>query len=734
MKKRILAFLLAVSIAVSVLVLPVSAASINNTALQTAITLGAVPTGQELSANITRGAFAKMLVSFSTYRESVGAQGTVGTLYRDVPGSSQWAPYIRIAVQQGWMNGYTDGSFRPDNTVTLEEACAAVLKLLSYKTTDLTGSFPQAQLNKAQQIGLRDQLTCTQGQAMTYEQSTLLLYNALRADTASGSAYGSSLGFTVSNGQVDTSSVLLKSRKGPFVAEEGTQLPFTPVSVYRNDKASASAELNKYDVYYYSESLQTVWIYTRRAAGRITAVSPSASAPTALTVAGSNYTLGSSAVASKISSLNGGGVGEVVTLLLGMDNEVADVITGEEADSVFYGVVQTATRSLVEDNGADVLQKISVMCTDGITRTVNVDKSLNFPAGWLVEITVSPDGENVERIDRRSTSGTINEAATALGSAALADDVEILDTTSEGVAGTVSPSRLSGVTLSDADVRYYTTNENGQIDRLILNDVTGDLWKYGVLDDVKNLAANYTDLKSFIGSFQPSDDSSGTAATPKTTTTTTSTGAASGTTGTAGTTGSTTGTTTTTTAATVAGQVSNLLVPTTSEILWGIVSGDILSTSWQKLTSNTGSLLSIGFKQVAEITGTPFKQILNFIGGGATYVCYVNGSQVSFTTAIKYPVIAGGVAARQETTGSIKTMVQLMPLKIDRVGAASVLSGGTRYEMADDAQVYLWYKGQYYPTKLSYVNTDEYKLTGWYDNFGCAAGKKVRVIIAVKND
>ena len=494
MKKRILAFLLAVSIAVSVLVLPVSAASINNTALQTAITLGAVPTGQELSANITRGAFAKMLVSFSTYRESVDAQGTVGTLYRDVPGTSQWAPYIRIAVQQGWMNGYTDGSFRPDNTVTLEEACAAVLKLLSYKTTDLTGSFPQAQLNKAQQIGLRDQLTCTQGQAMTYEQCTLLLYNALRANTASGSAYGSSLGFTVSNGQVDTSSVLLKSRKGPFVAEEGTQLPFTPVSVYRNDKTSASAELNKYDVYYYSESLQTAWIYTRRAAGRITAVSPSASAPTELTVAGSTYSLGSSAVASKISSLNGGGVGEVVTLLLGMDNEVADVITGEEADSVFYGVVQTATRSLVEDNGADVLQKISVMCTDGITRTVNIDKSLNYPTGWLVEISVTPEGEQVTAIESKSVRGTINETATALGDYALADDVQILDTTSEGLAGTVRPSRIAGTKLNALTVRYYTLNEQGQIDRLILNDVTGDLWKYGVLDDVKNLAVNASSI------------------------------------------------------------------------------------------------------------------------------------------------------------------------------------------------------------------------------------------------
>ena len=713
MKKRILAFLLAVSIAVSMLVLPASAAGNANTAVQLSITLNAMDSSQQaaLNAVVTRGALARMLVSYSTYRESVGSQGTVGTLFTDLPGTSPYAPYVRIAVQNGWMNGYTDGSFRPDNAVTLEEAVTAILKLMGYKMTDLSGSFPNAQLNKASELGLRNQVDRSQGEVLNYEECALLFYNALTANAASGSAYGSSLGFTVSNGQVDTSSVMLKSLKGPFVAGDTVQLPFVPKMVYRNDKASESAELNKYDVYYYSESLQTLWVYTRRAAGRITAVSPSASAPTSVTVAGTSYTLGSSAVASQVSSLNGGGVGEVVTLLLGMNNEAAGIVTGEEADSVFYGVVQTAARSLVEENGADVLQKVSVMCTDGIARTVNVDKSLNFPQGWLVEIKVTPEGESVEHIDDRRVNGTINTNATALGAAALADDVEILDTTSEGVAGTVRPSRLSGVTLSSSDVRYYTVNEAGQIDRLILNDVTGDLWKYGVLDDVKNLAANYTDLKGFIGSFQPSDDSSGTAATPKTTTTTT-----------------------TTAAATVAGQVSNLLVPTTSEILWGIVSGDILSTSWQKLTSNTGSLLSIGFKQVAEITGTPFKQILNFIGGGATYVCYVNGSQVSFTTAIKYPVIAGGVAARQETTGSIKTMVQLMPLKIDRVGAASVLSGGTRYEMADDAQVYLWYKGQYYPTKLSYVNTDEYKLTGWYDNFGCAAGKKVRVIIAVKND
>ena len=702
MKKKLLALLLAACIAVSMLVLPASAAN-NNTAVQFAVTLGAMDNTQTgaLNAAVTRGAFARMLVAFSTFRESVGAQGTVGTLYTDVPGTSPWAPYIRIAVQQGWLNGYTDGSYRPDNAVTLEEACTAVLKLMGYKMTELNGSFPNAQLNKASEIGLRNNLERKPGEAMNYQDCAALLYNALTANTASGSAYGTSLGFTVSNGQVDGSTVLMSSLQGPFVAGADTQLPFAPVAVYRNDKVSPSAELNQYDVYYYSESLQTVWIYTRKAAGRITAVSPSASAPTAITVAGSSYTLGSTAVASQVSSLNGGGVGQVVTLLLGMNNEAAGIVTGQEADEVFYGVVQSATRSLVEENGADVLQNVSVMCTDGITRSVNVDKSLNFPTGWLVQITVNSDGESVKSISGKSTSGTVNADATALGNAQLADDVEILDTTSGGVAGTVRPSRLSGVTLSDSDVRYYTTNAAGQIDRLILKDVTGDLWKYGVLDDIKNLAANYADIKTLLSSSN---------------------------------TGTNTGTGDIDVDA-VVNETRNLLVPTTSEILWGVVSGDILSTSWDKLTGNTAGLLGIGFRQIGNITGAPYNKIFNFIGGGATYVCFVNGQQTALTTSIKYPVLAGGIAVSQETSGAVKKMVQLMPMRIDKVGAASVLSsGGNRYEMADDAQVYLWYKGQYYATKLTSVNSDDYYLTGWYDNFGCTAGKKVRVIIAVKKD
>ncbi len=698
MKKRILAFLLAVSIAVSMLAMPAAAVQ-NNTAVQMALTLGAMDNAQttQLNAPVTRGAFARMLTAFSNYRDSVSAQGTVGTLFADVPSDSANAPYVRIAVQNGWMNGYTDGSFRPDNAVTLEEACTAVLKLLGYKMTELSGAFPQAQLNKASQLGLRTNLNCGQGQPMNYQDCSVLLYNALTANTSGGGSYGASLGFTVTDGQVDPSSVMMASLKGPFIAAEGAVLPFEPLTVYRNDKASSSAQLDPYDVYYYSESLQSVWIYTRRAAGRITAVSPSASAPTSVTVAGVPYQIGSADVAAQISSLNGGGVGEVVTLLLGMNNVAAGIVTGAAADDVYYGVVSSASRSLVEENGADVLQTVSVVCTDGITRSVRVDKSMNFPKSWLVEVRVTPEGETVTGIANKSLSGKFDLENSMLGSTPLADDVEILDTTTGGAAGTVRPSRLSGVNLNGLDVRYYTLNEKGQIDRLILNDVTGDLWKYGVLNDIQTVAGNWSQVSALVDALvnnkAPEKDE-----TP------------------------------------LGDQVAGVLVPTTSEILWGVVNGTLADTLWEKLTTNTGPLLSIGIRQLAQLTSTPFSTLLDFMGQGAYYICYVNGQPAAYSTSIKYPVIAGGVAVSQESNGSVANMAQLMPLKIDKIGAATVQSGSKRVELADMPQVYLWYKGQYYPTKLSAVNSEDYTLTGWYDNFGAAAGKKVRVIIAVKKD
>ena len=715
MKKRILALLLAVCVACSMLILPASASG-SNTAVQTAVTLGGLTSDQtaNLAAPLTRGALTKLMVAFSAYRESAKTQGSTGTLFSDVGSGSAYAPYVRIAVQQGWISGYTDGSFRPDNAVTLEEACTAVLKLLGYDVTTLSGTFPAAQLNKANELGLRDNLTKAQGEGMTLEDGAVLLYNALTATTAEGKVYASSLGFTVNNGVVDVSSILLSNVKGPFVAGLGTQLPFAPTAVYRNDTVTTDATLNAYDVYYYNETAQTVWIYTRKAAGRITAVSPSANAPTSVTVAGTEYTIASSSVAAQLSALNGGGVGQVVTLLLGMNDEAVSVLTGDAANEVFYGVVQTTSRSLVENSGPDVQQTVAVACTDGVTRSVNVDKQFNYPAGKLVAITVDENGESIQSLETKSTSGTVNAEGTALDNTALASNVEILDTTSEGLAGAVRPSRLSGVTLSGTDVKYYTTNEKGEIDRLILSDVTGDLWEYAALDGIQ-AATDYAGSKidEKINEKVSSSSSASSSLAGMTTTTEDDDQKAKQT----------------------ALDVRNIMLPSTSDVLYGLVDGSIVSTTWNQLTGSTDRLASYVLKKVGNNVGGVAGNIIDYFASGANYVCYVNGKQVTYTTSVKYPVIAGGVAIGKSADGKkVNAMVQLSPVVVDKLGAGWVMKGDTRYETADDIQVYLWNQGTYYKVSLADLNPQDYKLIGWYDNQGHSAGNKIRLLVAVRTN
>ena len=715
MKKRILALLLAVCVACSMLILPASASG-SNTAVQTAVTLGGLTSDQtaNLAAPLTRGALTKLMVAFSAYRESAKTQGSTGTLFSDVGSGSAYAPYVRIAVQQGWISGYTDGSFRPDNAVTLEEACTAVLKLLGYDVTTLSGTFPAAQLNKANELGLRDNLTKTQGEGMTLEDGAVLLYNALTATTAEGKVYASSLGFTVNNGVVDVSSILLSNVKGPFVAGLGTQLPFAPTAVYRNDTVTTDATLNAYDVYYYNETAQTVWIYTRKAAGRITAVSPSANAPTSVTVAGTEYTIASSSVAAQLSALNGGGVGQVVTLLLGMNDEAVSVLTGDAANEVFYGVVQTTSRSLVENSGPDVQQTVAVACTDGVTRSVNVDKQFNYPAGKLVAITVDENGENIQSLETKSTSGTVNAEGTALDNTALASNVEILDTTSEGLAGAVRPSRLSGVTLSGTDVKYYTTNEKGEIDRLILSDVTGDLWEYAALDGIQ-AATDYAGSKIDEKINEKVSSSSSTSSSLAGMTTTTEDDDQK--------------------AKQTALDVRNIMLPSTSDVLYGLVDGSIVSTTWNQLTGSTDRLASYVLKKVGNNVGGVAGNIIDYFASGANYVCYVNGKQVTYTTSVKYPVIAGGVAIGKSADGKkVNAMVQLSPVVVDKLGAGWVMKGDTRYETADDIQVYLWNQGTYYKVSLADLNPQDYKLIGWYDNQGHSAGNKIRLLVAVRTN
>ncbi len=106
-----------------------------------------------------------------------------------------------------------------------------------------------------------------------------------------------------------------------------------------------------------------------------------------------------------------------------------------------------------------------------------------------MRITVSGQAAEVTALPSASLSGTVNQAGTRVGSTPLAADAEILDVAEDGGAVAVEPSDLAGLTLSAANVRFYTLNAQGQINRLILRDAPGELWSYGFVSDIESTGA-----------------------------------------------------------------------------------------------------------------------------------------------------------------------------------------------------------------------------------------------------
>lgn len=504
MRKKLSA-LLAAALAVSMLTLPAGAVS-QSTALETIQALGILAGDSQgnlnLSSAVTRAEFVTMMTAASSYKDTVGS-GYGVSLFKDVK-SSHWASeYIRLAVEQNWMTGYTDGTFRPGRTITLEEACTALLRLLGYDASTLAGSFPTAQLSKAGAVGLLDDVTAKQGQTLTRLDCVTLFYHLLLAETRAGAVYGTTLGYTVKNNEVDYATVVSADTKGPYVADNGggLTLPFTPTAVYVDGALSDQSQVKQYDVYYYNAALRSVWVYTDRATGTLTDLSPSKTAPTSATVAGVTYSIGSSTASYKLSSQGQFSQGDVVTVLLGMDGDIVDVVSAQNSETTYYGVVIASTKaasssSTSSSSTTSAQAQTQVACSDGTVRTFYHSGGAQS-VGKLVSVAVTQSGTTLSAISRRSLSGTVNSAGTRFAGYSFADNVEILDTDGDGGYARIYPSRLAGYSLTDDDVLFYSLDSTGSIDCLILDEATGDTYTYAFVTQ----ATSKTDGNSLSGSY-----------------------------------------------------------------------------------------------------------------------------------------------------------------------------------------------------------------------------------------
>lgn len=505
MKKRFLPVFLSLTLTASLLT-PALAATAPVEDMAQVLSALDIMTGNEngdlmLTRSVTRAEFTKLVIAASPLGENVGASTSVSP-YPDVPYTHWAAPYVEAAVAAGYVNGYLDGTFHPDEEITLAMGVTMAVRLLGYADSDFSGAWPAGQMTLYHNLDLDEGISAGQNSPMTRQDAMYLFYNLLTAKTRQGQTYLNVLKPTLNlvnlSGEIDRVALVNSAMEGPVVMAAGWQgkvnFDVNTATVYRGGSLTSLSALQPNDVIYWSKSMRTLWAYSTKVTGLYQAVSPSASSPQAVTVAGKTYAIETTTAAYALSNLGGFKTGDTVTLLLGRDGNVAAVAAANRVSGSMVGVVSTVMDSPYTDaNGnAYTAKTVTFTATDGNTYSYPVEAKSTWKAGDLVQVVLPSGGDaQITRLNQSSVTGRVPAAADRIGNTKLAENVEILDVSKAGSSAKLYPSRLAGMTLGDGDVKYVRKNTDGEIDRLILGDVTGDLYAYGILTSV-----NETDLSA----------------------------------------------------------------------------------------------------------------------------------------------------------------------------------------------------------------------------------------------
>ena len=495
--KSILAAGTAVALLLGLLVLPAGARSTTVPAQQEVtqvinalgIMVGDDQGNMQLDRTVTRAEFITMAVKASPNGDQVGESST--SPYPDVPYTHWAAGFVEAGVAAGLITGYSDGTFRPSNQITLAEGVTIVLQLLGYGSEDFSGAYPTPQMALYHSLkldrGLNAQSSST---VLSRHDAMYLFYNLLSTNDKSGTPYINSLGYSLNAaGEVDLVALINAVMDGPMIASGDWQsnIPFSlsGATVTRDGSPSSASQIQENDVIYWCQSMRTLWVYSDKVVGTIQDITPNTAAPTAVTIGGHSYELDSASAVYALSDLGSYDIGDTVSLLLGRQGKVAAVTAPIETTSERCGVVTKVTRESHSDgyHSSYTADTITLLATDGQSYQYECT-SYTYDVGDLVGVNIAADGTvSLKRLSPTRLSGKVNSEGTKIGSTPLADGVEILDVY-EGSGTRIFPSRLAGITLNKDMVLYYTLNGSGEIDRLILEDVTGDNYHYGILTDM----------------------------------------------------------------------------------------------------------------------------------------------------------------------------------------------------------------------------------------------------------
>lgn len=339
-----------------------------------------------LDNKVTRAEFVKMAISASALKDKVNSGSSVSP-FTDVRVSHWAVGYITAAVSNNYIKGYLDGSFKPDNEVTLEEAVTVMLRIMGYSELD-SGKYPETQLAKYEELEMDNRISAVRGEPLTRRECMYLMYNALCAKEKSGKIYCEALGYaTDENGRIDYLALMSSKMDGPVVVYDDTYksaigFDLEAGTVYRNNKKATAADISKYDVVYYNNKIKTAWCFSDKEIGIVDSVTVSGitsnasdyegtgAANESVIVSGKSYKLGNKSVSYKFSAYGTFAPDDFVMLLLDKDRNVADVVL---ANSEIYEAYAEP------DDDKVALINSTLKGPYIVTDTVSFENSIPFP-------------------------------------------------------------------------------------------------------------------------------------------------------------------------------------------------------------------------------------------------------------------------------------------------------------------------------------------------------------------
>ena len=165
-------------------------------------------------------------------------------------------------------------------------------------------------------------------------------------------------------------------------------------------------------------------------------------------------------------SLSQFSVGDKITVTLNGGGEVISAVSYSQQQVSQYGVLGSG----------------EVVLSCGLTARGTITNSGSAQTGELVTVTSSGIGKLTVSPAESEVSLSLDLTRNTLGSIPLADNVVVYERVKDSAVVEIGLDDILVSTVSSAKIDFYATNADGEVSVLLLDDVTGSAYTYGILE------------------------------------------------------------------------------------------------------------------------------------------------------------------------------------------------------------------------------------------------------------